>query len=688
MSQIYLKLAKSLSFQEDKKKNDYQKALTFYQRALEMGALKEEEGDTRYRIALCYFHLKKYQESKKVLNQFITKFPDSSLTRKVHFYLGEIERHLGYLYKSRTHYLKVLKSKKEKEEDLSPKTLYHIGKSYRLPAPYTENELELGVKYWKILIEKYPKHKLAAQVAYEIGLSYNRFSHLRDQGIQQLLKFVEVYPKNKNAPIALQLVGNIYFNQKKYDQSIVYYTQYLGSYPNHRLWRTVQQQIINAKYTKGNHLYQLKKYPDAEGIYQSFLKEYPIDSRNPQILYNLGDISFQEKKYDEAIERWEKLFSKYPNYAIAHKALYSVGKYYSDTTHEFDKAIKTFKKVKHNPWYTMAQSEIRTLNTKSLSLETKKLFLSSQKPSIHVKVRNIEEFKVDVYRLDLNEYFSRNHTLKKVEQLDILLIKSDESFTHKVDSYKKHLLYVKDLDLKIDRAGAYVISISSETLKASTLLLVSDLAVSVESNKSEILVYAKNLSKEKGEGQAKVYVSNGKKIILEGQTDGQGILHHRFTKPQRKESLDQLTVLVEKNGSYAGTALNNRRYRSHDEKEYLGYIYSDKPVYKPGDSFSYKGILRKLYRGQLSRINTGQYRVKFISPTGKTIYEKNVSQSDYGSIHGRLSLPKTLATGWAKLRIESIKDKTITFEKSFEIAKYTKLEKEILFETDKVAYFP
>ncbi len=693
LSEVYIKLAEEISFQKDQKKNDYKKALVFYQRALEIGSLGEHEANTYYRVGLCYYHLKNYYKARAALEEFIKKYPDSGFMKDAHFHLGEVERQLGDTYKSRSHYFKVLEKEKDvesldPEKILSPKTLYHIGKSYNFPYPRSEEELDLGVKYLKVLIEKYPKHKLAPQAAYEIGLGYNRFYNLKNKAVEELLKFAETYPKDQNAPLALQMVGNIHLAKKQFDKSIIYFTKLLSDYPNHRLWQTVQRQIINVKVSKGDYLYNLKKYSDAEIIYEAFLKEYPIDSRNPNILFRLGQIQYLQKNYDKAIEVWNKLFSKYPGYTIAHRALYVIAKTYVDHKLQFEKGIETFKKVRNNPWYRMAQNEISLLNKKSLNLETKKLFLSNEKPTVHVKSRNIDKLKINVYRLDLKEYFRRNQTLHKVEQLDILLIKPDETYNQKIENYRKYQEFKLDLPLKIDKSGAYIISVTSENLKASGLLLVSDLGVVVQGNRKELLIYTKNLLNEKGEGKVKVLVSNGKKIFLEGESNEEGIFKHSFTKPDKRENLDNLVVLVEKDGQYAGTGISTRGFTEYDEKEYLGYIYSDKPVYKPGDDFSYKAVLRMLHKGVLTRMKSMNYLVRFMSPSGDKIYEKEMTQSDHGSISGKIQFPRTIATGWGILRITSVKDKNIVFEKRFEIAKYTKLEKEIVFTTDKVAYFP
>ncbi|HEO65123.1 MAG TPA: tetratricopeptide repeat protein, partial [Spirochaetes bacterium] len=691
-SKIYLNLAKEISFIKDKKlkgRNDYKKALVYYQKAVEIGSLKENEDFAQYRIALCYYKLKKYRQSKRLLEEFLRKYPESGFLEETHFYLGKVEHQLGDPYKSRTHYLKVLKKKESKDQDenLSPKTLYYLGKSYGLANPRSEEQLDLGIQYWRQLIKRFPKHKLAAQSAYEIGLSYNHFHHLKKEAVQEFLNFIHLYPNSKNAPLALESIGIIHLDQNQFDKSLDYYQQFLKTYPNHRSWQSVQRQIINVKYQKGQYLFKLKKYRETRKVFQAFLKEYPIEPRNAEIMYLLGEISYIQKDYTEAIKKWEKLHSKYPDNVMAHKALYSIAKIYLDKKFDFEMGVEILKKVKSNPWYRKAQNKIQTLNRKSLSLATRKLFFSTEKPTVHIQTRNIENYRINIYRLDLKEYNNRHQILSDIEQLDILLIKPDTMFDKKVEGYQKHKLFKQDLHLHIKEPGAYIISISSDTLKASTLLIISDLGVFVQANKRELLVFAKNLRKETGEPKAKVYVGNGKKVILEGECDERGFFYYQFPR-KYKVNINQLTVLLEKDGHYAGSGLSTKNFSSYDKTEYSGYIYSDKPVYKPGDRLSYKGILRVLQKGVLKRIKQNQMKVTFSSPSGKKIYEKKVKYSSYGTVNGSLVLPKTISTGWAKLRIEGIKNKEILFEKSFEIAQYTKPEKEILFETDKVAYFP
>ncbi|MDH5681152.1 MAG: tetratricopeptide repeat protein, partial [Spirochaetota bacterium] len=413
LARIYLKLAKERSFQSDPKKNDYNKALIFYQRAWEIGSLAEEKSKTHYAIGLCQYHLKKYRESRKQLKEYMRVFPGSGEIKECQFYLGDIESKLGDSYRSRSHFLNVLKEKgkPDSSEKLSAKALYHIGLSYGLPGTRSEEELDLGVKYWRELIKKYPEDKLAAEAAYRIGLSYNKLIKLRDKAIEELLSFVDKYPKNEKAPLALEQVARIYLSKNEHDKALGYLQRFLKSYPNHMLWQNVQRQIINTKLSKGFYLVGQKRYPEGEEILKAFLEEYPIDSRNAGIMYTLGEISYLQKDYDEALKRWNKLSKKYPNNVVSHKALYSMGKVYVSEKQAFEKGMDMFKQVKYNPWHNKSQVELSSLKKKSLALETRRQFFSREKPSVHVKARNIKSFVVNIYRLNLEEYFVRNNRL-------------------------------------------------------------------------------------------------------------------------------------------------------------------------------------------------------------------------------------------------------------------------------------
>ncbi len=248
LSQIYLDLAKNISFQKNKRKNNYKKAIQFYKRGMKIGANKNNIKEIQYKIALCYYHLKNYYKAKSLLTEFIKEFPKSKLIKNANFYLGKIEGIMGYPYKSRTHYLKVLKKENNSNNNtLSPKILYSIAKSYNIPNPKNENNLELGVKYLRMLINKYPKHKLAPISAYEIGLSYKQFKKLTKQCLKELNYFINTYPKHNKAPIAFKIIGQIYLKENQFDKSLTYLNKFLSDYPNHPLWQ---------KNTKTNHKYK------------------------------------------------------------------------------------------------------------------------------------------------------------------------------------------------------------------------------------------------------------------------------------------------------------------------------------------------------------------------------------------------------------------------------------------------
>ncbi len=391
---------------------------------------------------------------------------------------------------------------------------------------------------------------------------------------------------------------------------------------------------------------------------------------------------------DDAINIWNKLFKKYPNNSNAHKGLYHTAEVYINYKNQFDKAIKILKKIRLYPWRKKARNKLSILKKKSLHLETKKLFTSKEKPYINVKLRNIKNFNVNIYRINLEEYFKRHHSLKKIHNLDILLIKPDKSLIHKIKDYQKYKLFKLNLKLNLKKQGAYIISVTSGLFKASSLLLISDIAITSQANQNEIFVYSKNLLKEVSASSSKVFISNGKKIILKNKTNNNGVLHYQFSKKEKKLNLNNLKILVNKNGHYAGTELSTSNLIKSYKTEFLGYIYSDKPIYKPGDRLAYKAIVRLKQNGILKKIKYNSFLIKIISPSGQEIYKKILSQNTYGTISGQLILAKTINIGYIKLIIQNLKNRSIVFKKRIEIAKYTKPEKEIIFETNKIVYYP
>ena len=202
---------------------------------------------------------------------------------------------------------------------------YQLSRTWKIPAPENDEDLNLGVAALKAFIEKYPKHKLASVAHLEIAQSYlSRGRH--EEAVAALKQFLADprYQDRAEIPDARNLLGYCYQVQKKFPEAIEAWREYLVKHPAHKAWNDVQREIVNTEYMMAIEKLETKKYDEANKLFAEFLAKYPLDGRGPQILLLMNRKFVVEKKWPEAIANWRRIVSKYPESNEASEAQYSI----------------------------------------------------------------------------------------------------------------------------------------------------------------------------------------------------------------------------------------------------------------------------------------------------------------------------------------------------------------------------
>ncbi len=119
---------------------------------------------------------------------------------------------------------------------------------------------------------------------------------------------------------------------------------------------------------------------------------------------------------------------------------------------------------------------------------------------------------------------------------------------------------------------------------------------------------------------------------------------------------------------------------------YNGFLYTDRPLYRPEQIVYFKGILRYDDDAVYTRPSHGQtVTVEVTDMQGKEIYADELSLNENGTFHGELTLDAEAALGTYFINV--------TFEKgdyrigdSFNVAEYRKPEFMVNVETDEMEY--
>lgn len=118
-------------------------------------------------------------------------------------------------------------------------------------------------------------------------------------------------------------------------------------------------------------------------------------------------------------------------------------------------------------------------------------------------------------------------------------------------------------------------------------------------------------------------------------------------------------------------------------RSYTAYIYSNQPVYRPGQQVFFKAILREKNGDVLSNIPGEDFEIKIKTPKDKEFFSQSLKTNEFGSLSGdfKLDTDAELGTYW----IQVIKGEQ-TYYGSFTVEEYKKPEYYVKVETEKNHY--
>lgn len=200
----------------------------------------------------------------------------------------------------------------------------------------------------------------------------------------------------------------------------------------------------------------------------------------------------------------------------------------------------------------------------------------------------------------------------------------------------------------------------------SQYFAVTDIALTLKHTSNRTLLWAVNMKTGKPvEGAVVRYFSLKNEQVLTGTTDHQGFFESEIDigkfRNNSQEYDAQFYVTVEKDGdfSFVGCAWSDgirpydfegitQEYRSIFEisDRTLSHLYTERPIYRTGDTVSFKGILRTLdVKGKLSIPSKKTMEIVATDANGKEIYRKKLPLSAFGTFSGTIPIDKNAPLG-------------------------------------------
>lgn len=641
-----------------------------------------------------------HAEAIATFTTYVSEFKQGAERFAVRYALGEEQLIMKNLLVARLTWTDLARDleqpagKDAKLADLRALSLFGVSKTHGSPNPANDTAANLAIAALKRYLTAYPAHRLAVRAAYDIALcsqsrgrsedalaSYRTF--LSKEGFQAS----DDESKRDLAQLSMNAtfqVGSILFGQRRFNEAIEGWKSYLAQFPNGPQSAQAQASILSVELAIADDLNTRKEYVPARAAWTAFAARNPLDNRIPQVLLNIGESFRLEKKFDEAIAAWENLAGKFPNNERAAFAQFQVASTFETEKGDPAGAIERFKKIVLEPWRSQAAQRIAVMEAKALTVATPRVFRSGETGQLKIFSRNIEKLTFTAYKLNAETYFRKKHLLSEVESLDISLVQPDAEWTTNVPGYSKYKPVQTNYDLaKIELPGVFVVKVTDEKkLQATTLVVGSDIDAVVKTSSNQVLAFAQDMKTGKGRAGARVLLSDGKEILLEGKTGADGVLLTDWPKARDPNSAVRFLVLDGAHVAASGLGLP-----AHVSQGLVAraYLYTDRPAYRPGQSVSIRGVIREVKAGQYSFDTGATYRMEVTDSRGRTVLNQPVTLSEFGTIQSALALDEAAPLG--TYRINVFQPGRSTFGGSFEVQTYRLAKIDLSMDFPKTVYF-
>lgn len=191
--------------------------------------------------------------------------------------------------------------------------------------------------------------------------------------------------------------------------------------------------------------------------------------------------------------------------------------------------------------------------------------------------------------------------------------------------------------------GVYLVEAAHNDRIAHTVIIISDLAFITKKSLDNFLLYATHRTTGKPEPQVKFVIYNDKQYITGGTKDGVLIL--KLTEEVTTTEGNAKIMAVKGEDFTISSDWFYSYYRGESLKKKV-YIYTERPVYRPGQIVYFKAILREIVEDTYKIPDPAViYPIVIKDPKGTEIYNKTHAIHEYGSLFGEFQLadkPKTI----------------------------------------------
>jgi len=225
-------------------------------------------------------------------------------------------------------------------------------------------------------------------------------------------------------------------------------------------------------------------------------------------------------------------------------------------------------------------------------------------------------------------------------------------------------------------SGLYLLEATDGVKKAYTILFVSRFAVITRTGPGTVMAYCVDRETGAPVKDALVHIWANSKLQDSGTTVTTGLVEKNITV----KDPESFWIIARSGDDIAVATPYSWMLQSGAEEKWMGYVYTDRPVYRPGHTVHVKAIVRER-KGDERLVPQGSVTVNITDLENKNTVSKSLRFDSTGSVSLDFELAKDSKLGFYQINLQG--EKT-TVSGNFYVEEYKKPEYKVWVKTEKL----
>lgn len=335
---------------------------------------------------------------------------------------------------------------------------------------------------------------------------------------------------------------------------------------------------------------------------------------------------------------------------VADDALFELGQRYETqgdfvaALQQYDAVVSRFSPSTSNV-HDNARGRAQEVRRPSASLGVAFIELAGSAPEVHLSYRNVSSARWSLKRVDptamtaASVYSDEEGALAAVAQSPL------KTWSTPLTVSAPHAYGQLNFRLEVTEPGAYVLEVDADGQKDKELALITSHATAVRIGRDDLVTFTANALTGLGEANAEVtaYVRTAEsseyvKLTAKADTDGLA----RFDLQGRPIQAATVWAASGKSFSFA-RSYSGSWYRQ--PREQLGWVLTDRPLYKPGETVGIKVFLRSREEGPSTPLANESFVLSVRDASGREVGKAPLTTNTFGTASYSLTLPKDAQLG-------------------------------------------